>query len=256
MRPLILFDMDGTLLNSVPAIGESCNRALAENGLPQYPIPPYNGMVGNGMRVLIGRACPAGAAEELRQKVLAAYDRIYTEECRKPGIIYPGIPQLLQRLRAQGVLTAVITNKPQPQADALRESTFHGMLDAIWGQREGFPLKPDPTLAQELIRELEARRTPEAERANVAAEILGAEIDRYRAGGTYAGEFPERWLPAGLAIVDEAFTEQNGLVNSTMKVVRGKVEEHFRNRLDYLYSAEGRSLKNPENLASLKKIVG
>ena len=73
---------------------------------------------------------------------------------------------------------------------------------------------------------------------------------------SYAGEFPERWLPAGLAIVDEAFTEQNGLVNSTMKVVRGKVEEHFRNRLDYLYSAEGRSLKNPENLASLKKIVG
>ena len=64
MRPLILFDMDGTLLNSVPAIGESCNRALAENGLPQYPIPAYNGMVGNGMRVLIGRACPAGAAEE------------------------------------------------------------------------------------------------------------------------------------------------------------------------------------------------
>ena len=159
MRPLILFDMDGTLLNSVPAIGESCNRALAENGLPQYPIPAYNGMVGNGMRVLIEpeNTGTGGAAEELRQKVLAAYDRIYTEECRKPGIIYPGIPQLLQRLRAQGVLTAVITNKPQPQADALRESTFHGMLDAIWGQREGFPLKPDPTLAQELIRELEAR---------------------------------------------------------------------------------------------------
>ena len=107
-----------------------------------------------------------------------------------------------------------------------------------------------------LRRELEARRTPEAERTAVAAEILGAEVDRYRAGGTYAGEFPERWLPAGLAIVDEAFTEQNGLVNSTMKVVRGKVEEHFRNRLDYLYSAEGRNLKNPENLASLKKIVG
>lgn len=69
----------------------------------------------------------------------------------------PRHPAAAQRLRAQGVLTAVITNKPQPQADALRESTFHGMLDAIWGQREGFPLKPDPTLAQELIRELEAR---------------------------------------------------------------------------------------------------
>ncbi len=157
MKPLILFDMDGTLLNSVPTIGESCNRALTENGLPQHPIPAYNGMVGNGMRVLIGRACPADATEGLRQRVLASYDRIYTEECRKPGIIYPGIPQLLQKLRSRGVLTAVITNKPQPQADALRESTFHGMLDVIWGQREGFPLKPDPTLAQELIRALEAR---------------------------------------------------------------------------------------------------
>ena len=107
-----------------------------------------------------------------------------------------------------------------------------------------------------LLRELEARKVPEGERAAAAAEILGAEIDRYRAGGVFAGEFPERWLPAGLAIVDEAFTEQNGLVNSTMKVVRGKVEEHFRGRLNYLYTPEGRGLKNPENLASLKKIVG
>ena len=62
-------------------------------------------------------------------------------------------------------------------------------------------------------------------------------------------------IGAGLAIVDEPFTEQNGLVNSTMKVVRNKVEEHFRDRLEYLYTPEGRDLKNPKNLASLKKIV-
>ena len=107
-----------------------------------------------------------------------------------------------------------------------------------------------------LLRELEARGTAPAERAATAAAILGGEIDRYRSGGIFAGEFPERWLPAGLAIVDEPFTERNGLVNSTMKVVRGKVEEHFRPRLEYLYTAEGKALRNPENLASLKKIVG
>ena len=107
-----------------------------------------------------------------------------------------------------------------------------------------------------LRRELEARGVAPEERAAAAADLLGAEIDRYRADGDHAGEFPERWLPAGLAIVDEAFTEQNGLVNSTMKVVRGKVEEHFRPRLEYLYTAEGKALRNPENLASLKKIVG
>ncbi|MDE5622783.1 MAG: AMP-binding protein, partial [Alistipes sp.] len=107
-----------------------------------------------------------------------------------------------------------------------------------------------------LRRELAGRGTAGEERARTAASILAAEIDRYRAGGTFAGEFPERWLPAGLAIVDEAFTEQNGLVNSTMKIVRGKVEERFRDRLDYLYTPEGRKSDNPQNLASLEKIVG
>ena len=110
--------------------------------------------------------------------------------------------------------------------------------------------------ADALRRELDARKVPAEMRTSVAAELVGGEIDRYRAGGDFAGEFPERWLPAGLAIVDEAFTEQNGLVNSTMKVVRSKVESHFRERLDYLYTPEGKVLKNPKNLASLKKLVG
>jgi len=105
-----------------------------------------------------------------------------------------------------------------------------------------------------LRRELDSRNVAGEERAAAAAAIIGGEIDRYRAGGIHAGEFPERWLPAGLAIVDEPFTEQNGLVNSTMKIVRSKVEEHFRARLDYLYSPEGRRLDNPKNLASLKKL--
>ena len=106
-----------------------------------------------------------------------------------------------------------------------------------------------------LRRELDSRGVAAEKRAETAAAILVVEIDRYRTGGIFGGEFPERWLPAGLAIVDEPFTEQNGLVNSTMKVVRNKVEEHFRDRLEYLYTPEGRDLKNPKNLASLKKIV-
>lgn len=106
-----------------------------------------------------------------------------------------------------------------------------------------------------LRRELDRCGIAGSKRAEAAAEVLGAEIDRYRAGGPFAGEFPERWLPAGLAIVDEAFTEQNGLVNSTMKVVRSKVEEHFQDRLNYLYTPEGKHLKNTMNLASLEKIV-
>ncbi len=107
-----------------------------------------------------------------------------------------------------------------------------------------------------LRRELDNRRIAPDRRAAAAAQILDEAIGRFRAGGPFAGEFPERWLPAGIAIVDEAFTEQNGLVNSTMKIVRSKVEAHFKARLDYLYTAEGRRTDNPQNLAALEKIVG
>ena len=107
-----------------------------------------------------------------------------------------------------------------------------------------------------LRRELDQRKVAGEARPAEAARILQGEIDKYRSGGVHAGEFPERWLPAGLAIVDEAFTEQNGLVNSTMKVVRSKVEEHFRDRLEYLYTAEGKAVENPRNLESLKKWIG
>ena len=88
-----------------------------------------------------------------------------------------------------------------------------------------------------------------------AAELIDAEIRKYRTGGEFGEEFPDRWLPAALAIVDEAFTEQNGLVNSTMKVVRNKVESHFADRIDYAYTAEGKQLLNEKNLESLSKLL-
>ena len=108
--------------------------------------------------------------------------------------------------------------------------------------------------AEALRHELDKRGVKEG-RAEAAADILGAEIDRYRAEGPYAGEFPERWLPAGLAIVEEHFTEKNGLVNSTMKVVRNKVEERFKDRIEYLYTGEGRKLRNEKNMEALRKIM-
>ena len=106
-----------------------------------------------------------------------------------------------------------------------------------------------------LCRVLAERNVSTEDRAAFAAEIIGGEIEKYRTGGVYAEEFPDRWLPAALAIVDEAFTEQNGLVNSTMKVVRGKVEEYHKGRIDYMYTPEGKMLKNEKNIESLAKVV-
>ena len=93
------------------------------------------------------------------------------------------------------------------------------------------------------------------ESLKVVAQAISAEIDKYRTGGEYADEFPDRWLPGAVAIVGEAFTEQNGLVNSTMKVVRGKVEERYADRLEYVYTPEGKKATNPKNLEAIKQIA-
>ena len=93
------------------------------------------------------------------------------------------------------------------------------------------------------------------ESLKVVAQAISKEIDKYRTGGEYADEFPDRWLPGAVAIVGEAFTEQNGLVNSTMKVVRGKVEERYADRLEYVYTPEGKKATNPKNLKAIKQIA-
>ena len=83
-------------------------------------------------------------------------------------------------------------------------------------------------------------------------DIIQKEVDSYKKGGKHEGMFPERWLPTAIGICDEEFTIANKMMNSTMKIVRGKVEEHYADLLDYLYTAEGKDIKNPRNLEALK----
>lgn len=77
------------------------------------------------------------------------------------------------------------------------------------------------------------------------------EVDSYKKGGSHGGMFPERWLPAAIAVLPEPFTEKYGLVNSTMKVVRGKVEKHYTDRIEYAYTPEGKDLLNSKNIESV-----
>jgi len=76
-------------------------------------------------------------------------------------------------------------------------------------------------------------------------------INDYKSGGMYAGEYPERWLPAAISVLPEAFTEQNLLLNSTMKMVRGKIEERYKDRLAYLFTPEAKNIVNANNLEAL-----
>ena len=86
-----------------------------------------------------------------------------------------------------------------------------------------------------------------------ALKIIQQEVDAYKSGGKFAESFPERWLPATIAVLPEAFTEQNHLLNSTMKMVRGKITDYFKDELEFLYTPEAKNIINQRNIDALKK---
>ena len=108
---------------------------------------------------------------------------------------------------------------------------------------------------ENLNRYLDEHGVEGDKRAEEAVKIVAAEVAKYRAGGEYADEFPDRWVPAVIAIADEPFTEQNGLVNSTMKVVRNKVEKHFEAAIAHAYTAEGKATDNARNVEAMRKLL-
>ena len=104
-------------------------------------------------------------------------------------------------------------------------------------------------------RELEKRGIKTGTNGSLAEalKIIQQEVDEYKAGGKFAGMFPERWLPATVAILPEAFTEQNHLLNSTLKMVRGKINEYFSNELNFLYTPEAKNIVNDKNIEAMRK---
>jgi len=90
------------------------------------------------------------------------------------------------------------------------------------------------------------------EAKELALKKIQEVVNRYRSGGSHAGEYPERWLPAAIGVLPEHFTEQNHLLNSSLKMVRGKIEETYRARLEHLYTPEGKNILNDRNLFALK----
>jgi long-chain acyl-CoA synthetase len=91
-----------------------------------------------------------------------------------------------------------------------------------------------------------------AEAKELALQKIQRELNEYRKGGKFDGMFPERWLPAAVAVITEPFSEQNGLVNSTMKIIRGKVEERYADRIAKLYETGAKEIVNSYNLEVLK----
>ncbi len=154
MKPVLLFDLDGTLLDSLADITRCGNEALALLGLPLHTQKEYQGYIGNGARLLVQRMLAPKDRPAYEEQVYANYMRIYEGLCAQGCNPFPGVLDMLRTLQKAGFLTAVISNKPDSQTRLVWESTFGNTLDLAQGQLEGVPTKPDPAGPREVLRRL------------------------------------------------------------------------------------------------------
>ena len=150
-----IFDLDGTLLDTLEDLADSGNDLLATYGKPPHSVQEYRHLVGNGWRKLMERILPDALPEQI-DEALVRYKAIY-EKCltgkTKP---YDGIPEALSALRAKGVRLAVCTNKHISAAEVLLQKFFSaGLFDAVEGDRSGVPRKPDPAHVNILLEKLD-----------------------------------------------------------------------------------------------------
>ncbi len=154
MKKLVIFDLDGTLLYTLEDLHTSTNFALESEGLPGRSLDEVRRFVGNGIRKLIERAVPQGTAPELTDRVFAAFVRHYEANCMVLTRPYPGIPELLARLRDRGVKLGVVSNKADEPVKALIAHYFPNTFDSVVGERENVRKKPAPDSVLETVRSL------------------------------------------------------------------------------------------------------
>ncbi len=154
MKKLVIFDLDGTLLNTIADLAQSTNYALKQLGYPTHPVEKYKFMVGNGINKLFERALPEGEKTEeniLRvRKEFIPYYNLHNADDSQP---YTGIPELLSELQILGIQLAVASNKYQAATQRLIEHYFPSIrFVAVFGQREGINVKPDPTIVFDILK--------------------------------------------------------------------------------------------------------
>lgn len=152
---LILFDLDGTLLDTLDDLSEAVNHAMQLRGFPLHTRDEYQQMIGDGVRNLVKRALPDGRKEDeaLVDSALADFKAYYTAHIDVHTRPYPGIQELLRQLHQKGVQMAVASNKFQEGTDYLINKFFPEIpFVAVLGNRPGFPLKPDPEIVEEVLQ--------------------------------------------------------------------------------------------------------
>lgn len=155
-----VFDLDGTLINSLGDLADCCNEALSLYELPTHSIDEYRYFVGSGIKNLIKRSMGEKSSDEtLATAVYRTFNILYNEKCLDRTKPYDGISDLLSKLKKSGVKIGVLSNKSDEFANRIVDALFeHGEPDVVWGKRENFPIKPEPQSLYAVIEELHSDR--------------------------------------------------------------------------------------------------
>lgn len=149
----IIFDLDGTLMDTLEDLGAAVNTALKAHGFPEHTRTEYSGMVGHGVRNLVHQALPEGVSTQIEDACFDAFMEYYTGHLDVYTRPYPGMVELLEELDAAGVKLAVASNKFQSGAEYLVRKYFPKVnFVAILGNAPGLPLKPDPAIVATVLR--------------------------------------------------------------------------------------------------------
>ncbi len=153
MKHGLIFDLDGTLVDSLRGISGSVNHALAQSGLPTHSIEAVRGFIGNGARLLIERAASPATGEELYLTLEGSFKTHYDVSWPDGTVPYEEIVEMLESLQAEGYPLAVLSNKPHAFTVTIVERLFPSVTFAcVLGQRAGIAHKPDPTGALEIAK--------------------------------------------------------------------------------------------------------
>lgn len=157
MIKAVIFDLDGTLLNTLEDLMQSTNFALKKFGYPQKSIEQIRRFVGNGVKKLIERAIPDGINNENFEECLEVFKQNYSENMYNNTAPYNGILEILSELKQKGFKTAVVSNKFDSAVKELCVKYFDGLVDVAIGQSDTIPKKPSPDSVFKAINELNAK---------------------------------------------------------------------------------------------------
>lgn len=154
----IIFDLDGTILNTLEDLAAATNWVCEQHGWPAHKVEEYKYFVGNGAPKLLSRVVPDGVelTDALHQQLLEEFTQRYNAHKEDKTTVYAGMPQALKRLKEAGLTLAVLSNKPHGAAFPVVERYYPGVFDAVQGALPDLPVKPDPTLLHKLMGELGA----------------------------------------------------------------------------------------------------